>query len=81
MQALEEAGLAARRTDPSDRRASILDLSEEGRDVLERTRAHRRERLEIVLSDWSDEERAEFGRLLGRFNASVERLIRAQTKV
>ena len=81
VQALEEAGLAARRTDPSDRRASILDLSEEGREVLERTRAHRRERLEIVLSDWSDEERAEFGRLLGRFNASVERLIRAQTKV
>ena len=81
VQALEEAGLAARRTDPSDRRASILDLSEEGREVLDRTRAHRRERLEVVLADWTDEERKEFGRLLGRVNASVEGLIQAQTRV
>jgi DNA-binding MarR family transcriptional regulator len=78
VQALEETGLAARRTDPSDRRASILDLSDEGRDVLERTRAHRRARLQVGLADWSPEERAEFGRLLEKFNASVEKLIAAE---
>ena len=40
VQALEEIGLADRRTDPSDRRASILDLSDEGRDVLELSLIH-----------------------------------------
>ena len=81
VQALEEANLAARRTDPSDRRASILDLTDEGRQVLDQTRAYRRERLEVVLGDWSPEERAEFGRLLAKFNTSVEHLISSQSRV
>ena len=38
VQALEEIGLAARTTDPSDRRASILDLTDNGREVLDTTR-------------------------------------------
>lgn len=74
VRALEEAGLAARTTDQTDRRASILDLTEDGRDVLTRTREHRRERLLRATDDWTLEERQEFGRLLEKFNASVERL-------
>ena len=35
VKALEDAGLAARETDPSDRRASILDLTAEGREALD----------------------------------------------
>ena len=80
VQALEEARLAARRTDPSDRRASILDLTDEGRRVLEGTREHRRERLEAVLTDWSTEERVEFARLLGKFNVSVEGMLGSETR-
>jgi DNA-binding MarR family transcriptional regulator len=72
---LEDAGLAARVTDPSDRRAAILDLTDEGRDVLSRTREHRRARFENAMSTWSDEDRDEFARLLEQFNTSVERLI------
>ena len=75
VQALEEIGLADRRTDPSDRRASILDLSAEGRDVLERTRSHRRGKLQQALADWSEEDRGEFARLLHQFNASLDRLL------
>ncbi|HET6625268.1 MAG TPA: MarR family transcriptional regulator [Nocardioidaceae bacterium] len=75
VQSLERAGLATRDTDPSDRRASILQLTEEGCDVLERTRAHRRERLEAVLADWSDTDRVEFGRLLSLFNESMDSLL------
>lgn len=75
VQALERVGLAARSPDPVDRRASILDLTAEGREVLERTREHRRRRLEQILSDWSDEDRAELGRLLEKFNASIEALV------
>jgi len=81
VQALEEAGLAARRTDPTDRRASILDLTDEGHTALGLTRQHRRARLHRVLEDWSTEDRTEFGRLLGKFNASVQNLIDSEARV
>jgi len=74
VQALEQAGLAQRRTDLADRRASILDLSPEGREVLARTREHRRGRFDAALSDWSAKEKQEFGRLLEKFNVSAEAL-------
>jgi DNA-binding MarR family transcriptional regulator len=74
VQALERAGLVARSPDPADRRASILDLTDEGRAVLARTREHRRRRLEKILADWSEEDRTELGRLLEKFNASIEAL-------
>ena len=72
VQALENAGLAQRSPDPVDRRASILDLSPGGRDVLLRTREYRRARFEAALSEWTPEERSEFARLLEKFNQSVE---------
>jgi DNA-binding MarR family transcriptional regulator len=75
VQALEEIGLAARETDPSDRRASILDLTPNGREILDSTRARRRNRLQEALSDWPDSDLSEFGRLLAEFNASLDRLL------
>jgi DNA-binding MarR family transcriptional regulator len=75
VQALEEIGLAVRQTDPSDRRASILDLSPAGRDVLDQTRSHRRSRLQRALSDWSAGDLDDFGRLLEEFNTSLDRLL------
>ena len=78
VRALEDAGLAARTTDESDRRASILDLTPEGREVLERTRAHRRDRLRKAMHDWTDAERLEFGRLLTKFNVAVDRFTAEQ---
>jgi DNA-binding MarR family transcriptional regulator len=75
VQALEEIGLASRKTDPSDRRASILDLTDNGREVLEETRGHRRARLQLALSDWSDQDRVDFARLLQQFNVSLDRLL------
>lgn len=75
VQALEELGLASRTTDPTDRRASILDLTEQGHEVLERTRTHRRARLQKALDDWSESDLADFGRLLKEFNASLDALL------
>jgi DNA-binding MarR family transcriptional regulator len=75
VQALEEIGLAARSSDPSDRRASILDLTGPGREVLEQTREHRRSVLRQVLADWSEDDLNDFGRLLKEFNASMDRLV------
>ena len=79
VQALEEIGLADRRTDPSDRRASILDLTENGRDVLDQTRARRRDKLQEALADWSESDLTDFGRLLKEFNASLDRLLEEST--
>lgn len=73
VKALEDAGLATRETDPTDRRASILDLTTEGRTALESTRNHRRGRLYEAMADWTDDERVEFGRLLEQFNHAVDR--------
>jgi len=75
VQALEELGLASRTTDPSDRRASILDVTPSGHDVLGRTRTHRRARLQKALSDWPERDLTDFGRLLKEFNASVDALL------
>ena len=79
VQALEEIGLAARTTDPSDRRASILDLTPNGREVLDETRARRRSRLQSALSDWPEADLTDFGRLLKEFNASLDRLLEEST--
>jgi DNA-binding MarR family transcriptional regulator len=75
VQALEEIGLAERTTDPTDRRASILDLTAQGREVLEATRTRRRKRLQEALEDWPESDRTDFGRLLKEFNASLDRLL------
>ena len=75
VKALEDAGLATRETDPSDRRASILDVTPSGHDVLGRTRTHRRARLQKALSDWPERDLTDFGRLLKEFNASVDALL------
>lgn len=75
VQSLEKAGLATRSIDASDRRASILKLTDEGVEVLERTRSHRRERLHAVLGDWADQDREDLGRLLAKFNTSMDSLL------
>jgi DNA-binding MarR family transcriptional regulator len=76
VQSLEQAGLVERRTDPQDRRASLLDLTSEGQEVLASTREHRREWLRAALSHWTEEDRQEFGRLLEQFNVSIDKLVK-----
>lgn len=75
VQSLEKAGLVHRRADLEDRRASILDLTEEGHVVLQHTRAYRRERLEQMLEEWSDQDLGEFARLLAKANDSISNLV------
>ena len=43
--------------------------------MLERTREFRRHRLDEILADWSDDDRAELGRLLEKFNTSMDALL------
>jgi DNA-binding MarR family transcriptional regulator len=75
VQALEEVGMASRTTDRADRRASILDLTDLGRETLEKTRARRRARLQEALADWTERDLEEFARLLRSFNLSLDHLL------
>lgn len=75
VQAMEKAKLVERQPDELDRRASILDLTAEGRTVLEHTRAHRRQRLEAVLAEWGEGDRQDLARLLAKLNESITSLV------
>jgi DNA-binding MarR family transcriptional regulator len=77
VQALEGNGLVRRQVDPTDRRASLLDLSEEGRRLLRETRERRRAWLQAALDDWPAHDLDELGRLLEKFNASIDRLVQS----
>lgn len=74
VQALEQTGLVVRSSDPQDRRASLLDLSEEGDRVLTQTRTLRRQWMQQALGDWSEADVDDFARLLEQFNSSIDRL-------
>lgn len=75
VQSLEKAALVHRRADEDDRRASILDLTEEGRTVLQHTRAYRRERLQEIIDEWPAGDLDEFARLLTKMNDSITALV------
>jgi DNA-binding MarR family transcriptional regulator len=74
VQSLEQRAWVERRADPTDRRASLLDLTSEGREVITSTRNRRRKWMREALSDWDDTDLREFGRLLEQFNASIDAL-------
>jgi DNA-binding MarR family transcriptional regulator len=70
---LEKAGLLEREVDPEDRRAILLKASDGGRQLLGRLERGRRKRIERILTGWTAEEIATFGRLFGRLNEATEK--------
>lgn len=64
---LTAAGLVTRGTDPNDRRAQVLELTEAGKQMLLQLRAQRDGWLDRVLADWQPQERATFAALMARF--------------
>ena len=69
---LEQLGLVRRSSDPADRRAQTLVLTEDGRARLERLTGQRRTDFEKRLSAWSPGELASFAEQLARYNACLE---------
>ncbi len=62
--ALESRGLAERRADPGDRRATLVELTEDGADVLDAIRAARGTEAERVFGRLSATDRAHLARIL-----------------
>jgi DNA-binding MarR family transcriptional regulator len=65
--ALVRDGLIERRADPQDGRASLLAVTDRGRERLEQQREQRSCSLARMLAHWSSEDREQFVQLLERF--------------
>ena len=63
---MEKSGLITRRADRQDRRAGLVSLTEAGRQATLRWRERCREMEEVMLQDFSQQEREQFHRLLKR---------------
>jgi DNA-binding MarR family transcriptional regulator len=63
--------LVRREPDPSDGRASLLAITDAGRQVCERVRTLRRELLAAAVAGWTDSDLDTFADLLGRFNGAL----------
>jgi DNA-binding MarR family transcriptional regulator len=68
---LVHRGLVRREPDPSDGRASLLAITDAGREVCERVRTLRRELLATAVDGWTDTELGTFASLLNRFNGAL----------
>jgi DNA-binding MarR family transcriptional regulator len=63
--------LVRREPDPSDGRASLLAITDAGREVCERVRTLRRELLASAVTGWTDAELSTLAALLNRFNGAL----------
>lgn len=75
------AGFVSRRPSPVDARRAHLDLTDAGRTVKELADGFRYRFIAELVADWTDEERAQFARLLRRFSDAAARfpLVPGQT--
>lgn len=71
VQALVDLGLVERQPDPEDRRAVLLDASEEGRTRLTAMNRSRSDRFDRRLAGWTDAELSEFAAQLASYNTAL----------
>lgn len=72
LRTLTRAGYIAAAPDPADRRASILTLTDAGRETVDRLTRQGEARFASFVADWTDEEVTELARLLEKFRASAQ---------
>lgn len=74
VQRLEGDGLVSRKPDPSDGRASLLQVTRKGRALLRRLEKHRGAMLRELLGDWPEADVDHASTLLSRLGERVGRL-------
>ncbi|WP_216894141.1 MarR family winged helix-turn-helix transcriptional regulator [Nocardia alni] len=65
--ALVKRGIIERRADPADGRASVLAVTDAGRELATALRQRRNGMLDTMLSHWSDDDREQLATMLRRF--------------
>lgn len=73
--ALAERGLIERQSDPDDRRAQFLRVTEAGHAAYNAEQARRVQLVTDAVAHWSSPERAELVRLLRELNESLQQRI------
>lgn len=73
VQAMTDLGLLERHPDPDDGRASLVSLTDEAREGLDRVARERRVRFADRLAEWSPDEIDALGGMLARYNEALER--------
>jgi DNA-binding MarR family transcriptional regulator len=68
---LEDKGIVERTTDPDDGRASLVRLTEHGRETVIAGFRRRFERIKTALEPWTDADRAQLQSLLTRLAADL----------
>ena len=71
VQSLVDLGLVERKPAPEDRRAILLDATDEGRGRLDAMSRSRRDRFDGRLAEWTDEELSSFAAQLSAYNQSL----------
>ncbi len=66
-----DAGFVSRHASPVDARRAHLRLTAAGERVKEMTDEFRRQFISELVADWTDDERDQFGLLLGRFTEAM----------
>ena len=72
MDSMSKAGFVTRRADERSRRSDAVELTEKGRAANESWQAHCREMEDIMLLDFSEEERAAFAQYLSRAYRNIK---------
>jgi DNA-binding MarR family transcriptional regulator len=74
VQTVVNLGMARKDPDPKDRRATVLSLTDLGREAVNDARTYRRQMLHGILGSWTEDERQQLLDSLSRFNASIDKV-------
>ncbi|GBF72364.1 hypothetical protein PA598K_00613 [Paenibacillus sp. 598K] len=72
MQALLQEGLVSAEIDPSDQRSSLIALTQNGEEALERYFVRSVDTNDRLLENWSDEELKAFASMLSRYSEALK---------
>ena len=70
--ALVDLGLVMRDADPADGRAALLTATPSGHALYEAMRTQRAQQFELVLAEWSPQDKHTLATLLARLNTDLE---------